>query len=274
FALSGTERGAKKGTERCTALQTPLLPLQLLLPARSDECECDGAGNRRRYGADCRSSGAIQTMSPVLSLPRNSRPSAAKATLAGRPCDRLPSSQPMAKSTTEPGGPAGSVDAGSSSPVVGSMAMATTRAPSHAPATPCSGRYARCAHGAGHLPVSKSTSKGVSPIINESESAATPEQSGAGWMPTYGRSLVAQHGQPQSSPWGSSISFSRPPWKVVKSLASWTAKQRWSPRAQRTEIGLRKPLATGPPSGVPSSLRIPPWNGRVGSHASPWSPPL
>ena len=90
------------------------------------------------------------------------------------------------------------------------------RAPVHEPAAPCVTTNALPVHGAGQLPPSKSTPKGVSPMKNELVSAVTPEQLGVapGWLFTnaveYGRFLVAQQGKPQSSPCRMGTSFSRP----------------------------------------------------------------
>ena len=84
-------------------------------------------------------------------------------------------------------------------------------------------------------------------------------QLGVGVMPAKGVFSVAQQGNPQSSPWRMGTIFSRPKSGACElSFPSSTAKQRSCPRAQRTAMGLRNPLATGEPPGVPSSARMPP----------------
>src|SRR5260370_32364695 len=124
--------------------------------------------------------GAIQTMSPLVSLARKSRPSGLKATAAGRPCRPIPLSQPNAKSNicpvSEP--EAFAVELGKGRPVAGSIEMATRRAPVQLPAAPWVATYARLFHGSGHIPGSKSTPNGVSPMLNTLLSGVTARQSG------------------------------------------------------------------------------------------------
>src|SRR5260370_25705222 len=141
--------------------------------------------------------GAIQTMSPLVSLARKSRPSGLKATAAGRPCRPIPLSQPNAKSNicpvSEP--EAFAVELGKGRPVAGSIEMATRRAPVQLPAAPWDATYARLFHGSGHIPGSKRTPHGVSPIRNPLLSGLTPEQSGVeAPMSRYGWPGVAQQG--------------------------------------------------------------------------------
>src|SRR5882724_6208051 len=151
-------------------------------------------------------------MLPLPSSPMNIRPSSANSIDDGRPCLCVVSSQPMMKSVIEPEDiPLPALVPMSGAPVVGSVATATTRAPTSEPAAPWSATSTLFVYGAGHLPCSKSNPKGVSPMKKPTSSDVVFEHSGGGSMFKYGRPFVAQQGNPQSSPWRIGTSFSRPP---------------------------------------------------------------
>src|SRR5262249_46184222 len=152
---------------------------------------------------------------------------------AGRPWPLVMSSQPVAKFVMAPDGDELVVDERSGMPVIGSVAIATTRAPIQVPKTPWSVSRMLFAHGLGHVLGTKSKPNGVSPIRNELSSEAILLQSGTGATSEKGRFFVAQHGWPQSSPSRIGMSFSRPPSSALASRESSAAKQLLCPRWQR-----------------------------------------